>query len=81
METQKGQVVSGLNSVCLIETAYRLEFHNEPTIDNKVCSHVSDILTAIKDGDDTFRLIRDLTVAKRHLERTMVHGLGIPWPE
>jgi hypothetical protein len=81
METQKVEVIPGLNSVGLIETTYRLEFHNEPSIDNQVCSHVTDVLTAVKDGDDTFRLVRDLTVAKCHLERTMVHGLGVPRTE
>ena len=77
METQEVQVVPGLNSVCFIETTYRLEFHNEPSIDNQVCSDVTDVLSSVKDGDDTFCLVRDLTVTKCHLERTMVHGLGV----
>jgi len=81
METQKVQVIPGLNSVRLIETTYRLEFHNEPLIDNQVCSHVTDVLTTIEDGHDTFCLVRDLTVTECHLERTMVHGLGVPWSE
>ena len=59
-ETQEGQVVSGLNSVRLIESAYRLEFHNSLTVYDEVSPHVSDILTFVKDGDDTFRLVRNL---------------------
>jgi hypothetical protein len=77
METEKGQVISGLNSVRLIETTYRLEFHNEPSIDNQVSPDVSDILTTIEHGNDAFRLVGDLTVTECHLERTMVHGLGV----
>jgi hypothetical protein len=77
MKTQKVQVIPGLNSVGLIESAYRLEFHNEPSIDNQVGPDVANVLTAVKDRDDTFRFVRDLTITKGHLERTMVHGLGV----
>jgi len=81
METQKVQVIPGLNSVGLIESAYRLEFHNEPSIDNQVSPDVSDILTTIEHGNDTLRLVRDLTITECHLKRTMVHGLGVPRTE
>jgi len=77
METQKVQVISGLNSVGLVETPNRLEFHNEPSIDNQVCSDVPDVLPTIEHGNDAFRLVGNQTVTKRHLERTMVHRLGV----
>ena len=77
-KTQKGQVVSGLNSVRLIESAYRLELHDGFTIYDEVGPDVSDILTLVIYGYDTLSLVRYLTVAQGHLERTMVHGLGVP---
>jgi hypothetical protein len=77
-KTEKGQVVSGLNSVRLIEFTYRLEFNNESSIDNQIGSYVSDILSLVKDRDDTFSLVRDLAVPQGYLERTMVHGLAVP---
>ena len=54
------EVVSGLNSVRLIQTTYRLEFNDDSTIDNQVGSDVSDVLTFIVYGDDTLSLVRDL---------------------
>ena len=74
------EVVSGLNSVRLIESTYRLEFNNDSTIDNQVSPDVSHVLTLVKHGDDTLRLVRDLLGSKRHLEGTVVHGLRVPWP-
>jgi signal transduction histidine kinase len=72
------EVVSGLNSVRLIESTYRLEFNNDSTIDNQVCSDVAYVLTFIVYGDDAFRFVRDLLGPEGHLKRTMVHGLAVP---
>ena len=54
------EVISGLNSVRLIQTTYRLEFNDESSVDNQVGSDVSDVLTFIVYGDDTFSFVRDL---------------------
>ena len=54
------EVVSGLNSVRLIESTYRLEFNNDSTIDNQVSPDMTDVLTLVKHGDDTLSLVRDL---------------------
>ena len=54
------EVVSGLNSVRLIQTTYRLEFNDDSTIDNQVGSDVSHVLTFVVYGDDTLSLVRDL---------------------
>ena len=54
------EVVSGLNSVRLIESTYRLEFNDDSTIDNQVGSDVADVLTFIVYGDDAFSFVRDL---------------------
>jgi signal transduction histidine kinase len=72
------EVIPGLNSVRLIESTYRLEFNDDSTIDNQVGSDVSNILTLVKYGDDTFRLIRDLLGSKGNLEGTVVHRLTVP---
>jgi len=77
-KTQEGQVVSGLNSVRLVNLTYRLEFHNSFAVYDEVGSDVSDVLTLVIYGYDTLSLVRYLTVAQGHLERTMVHGLGVP---
>ena len=74
------EVVSGLNSVRLIESTYRLEFNDESSVDNQVCSDVAYVLTFVVYGDDTFRLVRDLLGPEGHLEGTVVHGLRVPWP-
>ena len=54
------EVISGLNSVRLIQTTYRLEFNDESSVDNQVCSDVAYVLTFVVYGDDTFRFVRDL---------------------
>ena len=54
------EVVSGLNSVRLIQTTYRLEFNDESSVDNQVGSDVSHVLAFIVYGDDTFSFVRDL---------------------
>ena len=74
------EVVSGLNSVRLIQTTYRLEFNDDSTIDNQVGSDVAYVLTFVVYGDDTFRLVRNLLGPEGHLKRAMVHGLRVPWP-
>ena len=72
------EVVSGLNSVRLIESTYRLEFNDESSVDNQVCSDVAYVLTFIVYGDDTFSFVRNLLGPEGHLKRTMIHGLAVP---
>ena len=72
------EVVSGLNSVRLIQTTYRLEFNDESSVDNQVGSDVAHVLSSVKHGDDAFRLVRNLLGPEGHLKRTVVHGLAVP---
>ena len=72
------EVVSGLNSVRLIQTTYRLEFNDDTSVDDEIGSDMTDVLTFVIYGDDTFRLVRNLLGPEGHLERTMIHGLRVP---
>lgn len=72
------EVVSGLNSVRLIQTTYRLEFDDDTSVDDKIGADVTHVLSLVKHGDDTFRLVRDLEGTQGHFECTVVHRLAVP---
>ena len=54
------EVISGLNSVRLIQTTYRLEFNDDTSVDDEIGSDMTDVLTFVIYGDDTFSFVRDL---------------------
>ena len=54
------EVVSGLNSVRLIQTTYRLEFNDETSVNDEIGTDVSHVLAFIVYGNDTFSFVRDL---------------------
>ena len=54
------EVISGLNSVRLIESTYRLEFNDDTSVDDEIGSDMTDVLTFVIYGDDTFSFVRDL---------------------
>jgi signal transduction histidine kinase len=54
------EVISGLNSVRLIESTYRLEFNDDTSVDDEIGSDMTDVLTFVVYGDDTFSFVRDL---------------------
>jgi hypothetical protein len=53
------EVISGLNSITVCETTYRLEFQYYFTIDNEIGPDMADILAFVKDGDYAFGFVRD----------------------
>ena len=77
LETQKLQVVPGLDPVLFVQLTDRLELEDNLAVDYDIGPDVSDILTRVKNRDDPFGLIVHSGLSESDLKGTMVHGLGI----
>ena len=59
IEIEEFEIVSGLNSVSLVELTDSLELDDILSINNKVRTNVPYILTLVKDRDDALGLVID----------------------
>ena len=76
-QIKKLHIVSGLNSVQVIELTYRLEFHDVRAVDDEIGPNVADILILVVDRDDALGLIIDPRLAKGDFECAMIYRFGI----
>ena len=59
VEIKKLEVISGLNSISLRETTYRLELYHNLAIDDDIGSDVANVLALIKYRDYAFGFVGD----------------------
>jgi len=80
-QIKKVQVIPGLNSVRLVEFAYRLQLHDHLTVNDEIGTNVPHVLTVVEHWDDTLGLIVDETLTERHLKGAVIDGLRVPRPK
>jgi hypothetical protein len=73
------EVISGLNSIRFVETTDRFEFEDDSAVHDNVGSDVTDILTFVKDGNNTLRLVVHASFTKSNFKGTVIHSLTVPW--
>lgn len=81
MEVQKLEVILGLNSVSLVELAYRLELYDVLAVHDEVSPYMTYVLSRKEDGYNPFRLVVETHGPQSHLKGAVVHGLAVARPE
>ena len=77
VDPQKLHVIFNLNSVSFIQLTHRLELDHCCPIYYEVGPDVSDVLTVVKNRDDTLRLIEDALFSQGDFECAVIDGFGV----